>query len=202
MLGLWLGMQFIGRPSGLDTHCRRGVAYWAHAGGFIVGMVLTIPLWLRLGGPKVSVGPPMGTRASRKRPIPQVPAASKGRRQMTAAPTRGLSLLQCHPHRHPTAGWPLCHALAPFLLPPAARQPAVNGKSPVRFKVTQRRRACVDALHLGLPIRRSIISVRFAGIYMIHQRRSDPAHAGVNHGDVSEGLRPWTQGNRSPTATA
>ena len=41
MLGLWLGMQFIG-----------GVAYWAHAGGFIVGMVLTIPLWLRLGGPR------------------------------------------------------------------------------------------------------------------------------------------------------
>ena len=27
-----------------------GVAYWAHAGGFIAGLLLTIPLWLRRGG--------------------------------------------------------------------------------------------------------------------------------------------------------
>ena len=50
MLGLWLGMQFIG-GIGADPTVG-GVAYWAHAGGFIVGMVLTIPLWLRLGGPR------------------------------------------------------------------------------------------------------------------------------------------------------
>ena len=50
MLGLWLGMQFIGGVGADPTV--GGVAYWAHAGGFIVGMVLTIPLWLRLGGPR------------------------------------------------------------------------------------------------------------------------------------------------------
>ena len=50
MLALWLGMQFIGGV-GADPSVG-GVAYWAHAGGFFVGMVLTIPVWLRLGGPR------------------------------------------------------------------------------------------------------------------------------------------------------
>ncbi len=49
MLGLWLGMQFMGgfAASGDEG----GVAYWAHAGGFIAGLVATVPLWLRRGGP-------------------------------------------------------------------------------------------------------------------------------------------------------
>ena len=49
MLAVWFGMQFIGGV-GSDPNAG-GVAYWAHAGGFIAGVVLTIPLWLRLGGP-------------------------------------------------------------------------------------------------------------------------------------------------------
>ena len=49
MLGLWLGMQLIG-GIGTDPSIG-GVAYWAHAGGFLVGLILTLPLWLRLGGP-------------------------------------------------------------------------------------------------------------------------------------------------------
>lgn len=49
MLGLWLGMQLIG-GIGADPTIG-GVAYWAHAGGFIVGILLTLPLWLSLGGP-------------------------------------------------------------------------------------------------------------------------------------------------------
>ncbi len=50
MLGLWLGMQFLG---GLSADPNGGgVAYWAHAGGFVVGIVLAVPLWLRLGGPR------------------------------------------------------------------------------------------------------------------------------------------------------
>jgi len=49
MLGLWLGMQLIG-GIGADPTIG-GVAYWAHAGGFFVGILLTLPLWLRLGGP-------------------------------------------------------------------------------------------------------------------------------------------------------
>ena len=49
MLGLWLGMQFLG---GLEADPNGGgVAYWAHAGGFFVGLGLTVPLWLRRGGP-------------------------------------------------------------------------------------------------------------------------------------------------------
>lgn len=48
MLGLWFGMQFLG-GIGSDA-AAGGVAYWAHAGGFVVGLVLALPLWLRLGG--------------------------------------------------------------------------------------------------------------------------------------------------------
>jgi membrane associated rhomboid family serine protease len=49
MLMLWFAMQFIG---GLGTAPESGgIAYWAHAGGFIAGMILTLPLWLRRGGP-------------------------------------------------------------------------------------------------------------------------------------------------------
>lgn len=48
MLGVWLGMQFIGTlssdPSG------GGIAYWAHTGGFAVGLLLTIPIWIKRGG--------------------------------------------------------------------------------------------------------------------------------------------------------
>ncbi|MEH6392839.1 MAG: rhomboid family intramembrane serine protease [Sulfitobacter sp.] len=49
MLGLWLGMQLIG-GIGADPTIG-GVAYWAHSGGFFVGILLTLPLWLSLGGP-------------------------------------------------------------------------------------------------------------------------------------------------------
>lgn len=48
MLMLWFGMQFIG---GLGANPDAGgVAYWAHAGGFVAGLVFAIPLWLRRGG--------------------------------------------------------------------------------------------------------------------------------------------------------
>ena len=48
MLGLWFAMQvFGGFGSPADEG---GVAYWAHVGGFVVGLALTVPLWLRRGG--------------------------------------------------------------------------------------------------------------------------------------------------------
>jgi membrane associated rhomboid family serine protease len=48
MLGLWFGFQIIG---GLNTvGDEGGVAYWAHAGGFLAGLAMTVPLWLRRGG--------------------------------------------------------------------------------------------------------------------------------------------------------
>jgi membrane associated rhomboid family serine protease len=49
MLALWFAMQFIG-GIGAST-AEGGVAYWAHAGGFVAGILLAFPLWLRLGGP-------------------------------------------------------------------------------------------------------------------------------------------------------
>ncbi|MBV2360046.1 rhomboid family intramembrane serine protease [Thalassococcus sp. CAU 1522] len=49
MLGLWFGMQLFG---GFGTPAGQGgVAYWAHAGGFVAGLVLALPVWLRKGGP-------------------------------------------------------------------------------------------------------------------------------------------------------
>ncbi|MEL6620325.1 MAG: rhomboid family intramembrane serine protease [Pseudomonadota bacterium] len=48
MLMVWFGLQFIGGV-GADPD-QGGVAYWAHAGGFVAGIVLALPLWLRRGG--------------------------------------------------------------------------------------------------------------------------------------------------------
>lgn len=45
---IWFGMQLIGGV-GSDPN-GGGVAYWAHAGGFLAGIVLTLPTFLRLGG--------------------------------------------------------------------------------------------------------------------------------------------------------
>ncbi len=49
MLAIWFGFQvFNGAAS---TGAEGGVAYWAHAGGFIVGFLWVLPKWLREGGP-------------------------------------------------------------------------------------------------------------------------------------------------------
>ncbi|MCQ0094093.1 rhomboid family intramembrane serine protease [Roseovarius sp. M141] len=50
MLGLWFGFQIFGGLSMPATG--GGVAYWAHAGGFVIGVLLTVPLLLRRGGPQ------------------------------------------------------------------------------------------------------------------------------------------------------
>lgn len=48
MLALWFGFQLVG---GFGSSADEGgVAYWAHAGGFIAGVLLTIPVFLRKGG--------------------------------------------------------------------------------------------------------------------------------------------------------
>jgi len=47
VLGLWFGIQIFG---GLGTATEEGgVAYWAHAGGFVAGILLTLPMWARRG---------------------------------------------------------------------------------------------------------------------------------------------------------
>ncbi len=47
VLGIWFGIQIV---SGFAASADAGVAYWAHVGGFIAGLVLAVPLWLRRGG--------------------------------------------------------------------------------------------------------------------------------------------------------
>lgn len=48
MLGLWFGFQVLqGATADLAGG---GVAYWAHAGGFLVGIALTLPLFMKRGG--------------------------------------------------------------------------------------------------------------------------------------------------------
>ena len=47
VLGIWFAIQIF---SGFATPSDAGgVAYWAHAGGFVAGLVLTLPAWLRRG---------------------------------------------------------------------------------------------------------------------------------------------------------
>lgn len=47
VLSVWFALQLLNGfsvdPSG------GGVAYWAHAGGFLAGLILTLPVWLRRG---------------------------------------------------------------------------------------------------------------------------------------------------------
>lgn len=49
MLGLWFVLQLV---SGVGADLSAGgVAYWAHAGGFVIGILLALPVFLRRGGP-------------------------------------------------------------------------------------------------------------------------------------------------------
>lgn len=77
MLGVWFALQLF---SGVTTPAdAAGVAYWAHAGGFVAGVVLTAPIWLRLGGPafwSTTLGLPPNPVAEyrlRATTIPRVP---------------------------------------------------------------------------------------------------------------------------------
>lgn len=50
MLGLWFALQVVlGLANPADGG---GVAYWAHAGGFLVGAGAILPAWLSAGGPQ------------------------------------------------------------------------------------------------------------------------------------------------------
>lgn len=74
MLAVWFGLQLIG-AAGSDPDSG-GVAYWAHAGGFLVGAILALPVWIRLGGPaywrRNKLAPPHPERIYRRSTIPVV----------------------------------------------------------------------------------------------------------------------------------
>lgn len=81
MLGLWFGLQVV---SGTAASAGvGGVAYWAHAGGFVAGMVLTLPVWLRRGGPafwRTTHGHPPHPEARYRNVRTRVPEAGRRRR--------------------------------------------------------------------------------------------------------------------------
>lgn len=47
VLSVWFALQII---NGTASATGGGVAYWAHAGGFVAGFLLILPLWHKLGG--------------------------------------------------------------------------------------------------------------------------------------------------------
>ncbi len=76
VLLLWFAIQVLaGLGSSPDMG---GVAYWAHAGGFVAGAVLALPVFVRLGGPRFwarhgGVPPsPAARYRFRQTPIPRV----------------------------------------------------------------------------------------------------------------------------------
>lgn len=76
LLVLWFAIQLF---SGIGADLNNGgVAYWAHAGGFVIGGALTVPVFLRLGGRRfwnVTHGQPPnpeGRYAYRRTSIPRV----------------------------------------------------------------------------------------------------------------------------------
>ena len=47
VLGVWFGLQVF---NSFGSSGGGGVAYWAHTGGFVAGVLLTLPYWLAKGG--------------------------------------------------------------------------------------------------------------------------------------------------------
>lgn len=89
MLGLWFALQLV---NGLGaTPGSGGVAYWAHAGGFAVGFVLALPVWLRRGGPSFwqrTHGHPPHPEARYRAVRTSVPAAGRRNVSRSGSPWR------------------------------------------------------------------------------------------------------------------
>lgn len=88
MLGLWFGMQIAG-GSTMDAETG-GVAYWAHAGGFVAGLALMLPHWLARGGPafwRSTHGMPAHPEARYRFIRSDVPPIPRTRKAAGAVPT-------------------------------------------------------------------------------------------------------------------
>jgi membrane associated rhomboid family serine protease len=85
ILGVWFGLQLLNGSGGAAD----GVAYWAHAGGFIVGFVLTLPLWLKRGAQRFwqrHHGQPPHPEADYRWQNSRVPSVRRGQRSGTRVP--------------------------------------------------------------------------------------------------------------------
>ena len=59
VLGAWFVLQLFNGVGGLGTHVNQGVAYWAHVGGFVFGMLVALLFFRGAGG-----RPPIRGRAA------------------------------------------------------------------------------------------------------------------------------------------
>jgi hypothetical protein len=92
MLGIWFGLQLV---NGLAMDVAGGgVAYWAHAGGFVAGVLLMLPVFLRRGGPAYWARPtasrPMKRSNTSCREVAPQPGALRAPRAHSARPDRPL----------------------------------------------------------------------------------------------------------------
>jgi membrane associated rhomboid family serine protease len=76
VLGAWFTLQLFWGAATPTTDS--GIAYWAHAGGFLAGIAMALPLWLRRGGPRFwsrthgAPPHPEATYRMRASPIPRI----------------------------------------------------------------------------------------------------------------------------------
>jgi membrane associated rhomboid family serine protease len=88
MLGLWFAMQIAGGAAA--DAATGGVAYWAHAGGFVAGIALMLPHWWRRGGPdfwRRTRGMPAHPAARYRFIRSDVPSVPRTRKAPGAVPT-------------------------------------------------------------------------------------------------------------------
>jgi len=81
VLSVWLAIQIFS-GIGADASAGGGVAYWAHAGGFLAGFVLMLPVWLHKGGTafwRKNHGQPPHPEASYRLSRSNIPKAGRNR---------------------------------------------------------------------------------------------------------------------------
>jgi membrane associated rhomboid family serine protease len=100
MLGIWFGLQLV---NGLAMDVAGGgVAYWAHAGGFVAGVVLMLPVFLRRGGPAY------WARPTASRPMKRSNTSSRSRAAARCPPCAACALRATRTARLPiSAGCPV-----------------------------------------------------------------------------------------------
>ncbi len=87
VLGFWFALQLFNGVS--SDVAGGGVAYWAHAGGFVAGAVLILPLFLKRGGPRFwneAGGRPPHAEAARRVVGTGIPAVRAKPRSLTQVP--------------------------------------------------------------------------------------------------------------------
>ena len=80
VLGAWFTIQIL--QGSITPSDQGGVAYWAHAGGFAAGLLMTFPLWTKRGGQvfwRRTEGHPPHPEATYKRVRTSIPQVRKRR---------------------------------------------------------------------------------------------------------------------------